>query len=128
MYCKHCGKEIAEYSKYCNLCGKPVKDIKPSFKFPKLGVIGYIYILWFIIHFCLFLFGGQGYTVQYGEYWHGMSIDKKYSPSDYLYPDGPIRIYWGTNYYDITDLIFYVIVLPVVASIICRLYKILRQK
>ena len=32
MYCKHCGKEIADDSKFCNHCGKPQNDRNVSSK------------------------------------------------------------------------------------------------
>ena len=32
MYCKHCGKEIADDSKFCNHCGKPQNKRSVNFK------------------------------------------------------------------------------------------------
>lgn len=124
MYCKHCGKEIAEDSKFCNFCGKEtgVTSIFSKIKKPKVGVKTYLYILWFCIHFCMYLFGGQGY-IKYREW----ARDDVYYASDYLYPDGPFRIYWGANYYDITDLIFYVVVVPLVLFTLYKLYRIWKR-
>ena len=35
MYCKHCGKEIADDSKFCNYCGKKVIEEKNVCSIPK---------------------------------------------------------------------------------------------
>ena len=32
MYCKHCGKEVADDSKFCNHCGKPQNKRSVNFK------------------------------------------------------------------------------------------------
>ena len=47
---------------------------------------------------------------------------------NYLYPNGPIRIYWGANYYDKTDLIFYVIIVPLGIYALIKLYSIYKSK
>ena len=50
MYCRYCGKEIADNSKYCNNCGKTTKsivNINGIIKYlhkSKLGLKSYIYI------------------------------------------------------------------------------------
>lgn len=51
MYCRYCGKEIADNSKYCNNCGKTTKsivNINGIIKYLhniKLGLKSYIYII-----------------------------------------------------------------------------------
>ena len=60
MYCRYCGKEIPDDSKFCSSCGKHTQGKKYSSEaFKKL--IHYknslfIYCVWCIIHIGLFLF------------------------------------------------------------------------
>lgn len=73
----------------------------------------------------MYLLGGQGYTIRaeysFTEFYH-------YSAKNHLYPNGPIRIYWGANYYDKTDLIFYVIIVPLGIYALIKLYSIYKSK
>ena len=52
MYCKHCGKEIADDSKFCQHCGKSQDSSnKPIFIKP----IWIIYLIWAIANLCLLI-------------------------------------------------------------------------
>lgn len=66
MYCKYCGKEIADDSKFCSNCGEALNGQK-SFvfkskcyklldKFHINKTCGYIYALWLSLNLTLWLF------------------------------------------------------------------------
>lgn len=125
MYCKHCGKKIADDSKYCNFCGEQLdgnrKKIVTFFNENKLCV--YIYVLYFSVHFYLYLFGGGGFS-----YSPSIFDTETVYEQDFLYPNGPKGYSFSIELYDITDFIFYVVILPVVVTVVYRMYQIKRKK
>lgn len=125
MYCKYCGKKIDEDSRFCNFCGKKTGEstLISMIKISKAGVKTYLYTLWLCVNFCFYLFGGQGYTT-----YDFLGRSTTYYAANYLYPNGPIRIYWGTNYYDITDFIFYVVIVPLALLSLYKLFRIWKKK
>lgn len=63
MYCKHCGKQIDDDSRFCKECGKPINNniiISNSFMgfFQKHLVLIALIVIWYII----------GYLYSYTEY------------------------------------------------------------
>lgn len=112
MYCKHCGKQIANDSRFCQYCGgsqdgaatekkhrkvieMPVVKTHLSDRAKKwLG----IYAIWALLNF-LFIFIG----------------DDEHS-SEHLWPlrEG------GLEYYDFSEFLLYVLVLPALALGICK--------
>ena len=63
MYCKHCGKEIDNDSKFCKECGKPLDVIDSSNDFivffQKHLILVALIVIWYII----------GYLYSYTEYY-----------------------------------------------------------
>ena len=108
MYCKHCGREIDDDSSFCKYCGKPQDNRVPTYN----GLIDFVtkrpivssYILWVIINvYCL------SHGDKYGGYY------------DLLYPKvcifddyASIEDYFSLDYYQITDFIVWVILIPLV--------------
>lgn len=100
MYCKHCGKIIDSDSRFCNHCGKSQESSSKSiFKKP----IWVIYLIWTIANLCL-LIG-----------------DKEADASDYFFPftanehisiGGANIGNWFEGYYDFSEFIVYVFVIP----------------
>ena len=109
MYCKHCGREIDDNSSFCKYCGKS-QDNRVS---TPNGLIDFItnkpilssYLLWVIINIICLCSGhkrGDYYNLLYPKFnlgWHNY-----YSHHDYF----------NLNYYQITDFIVWVILIPLV--------------
>lgn len=102
MYCKHCGKEIADDSKFCQYCGKAQDNNVPTSN----GLVDFVtnrpvvslYILWVIINVTCLCRGeknGKFYNLLY--------------PRFFLDGDN-----FDLNYYQITDFIVYTILIPLV--------------
>ena len=64
MYCKHCGKEIADDSVFCRYCGgqllekaktreKPLQGFKSLSKKWQIAIM--LYVVWFLLSICLWL-------------------------------------------------------------------------
>lgn len=101
MYCKHCGKEIADDSKFCQHCGKSQDSSGNSLSNKPMWII---YLIWAISN--LYLLMGS----------------KEYDASEYFFPsldDVP----WNKDYYDFSEFIFYVFIIPAILYIIYRLYR-----
>lgn len=105
MYCKHCGREIDDNSSYCKYCGK-AQDNRVS---NPNGLIDFItkkpilssYILWVIINIiCLCR------DEKVGEYYNILY------PKFYLGEWESTNDYFDLSYYQITDFIVYVILIP----------------
>lgn len=114
MYCKHCGKEIADDSKFCQHCGKSLATAeekstdKENTRGNKIGKYVVknkqtflVYAIWLVLNILLYIFG------QSPEYYTK-------NQHDYFYPftlhDYTTLFYVG--YYDITEFIVYVILIP----------------
>ena len=100
MYCKHCGKQIDENSEFCKHCGKSQNNSNKEFKNKSIWII-IIYIIWALSNFYLLM----------GE--------KDIKASSYFFPFTKINSdYWGENwnknYYDYSEFIVYVFILPVI--------------
>ncbi len=103
MYCKHCGKEITGDSKFCTHCGKSQDgSSKPLSNKP----IWIIYLIWAIAN--LYLLMGE----------------KETDTSDYFFPSlfGDSYYAWNKWYYDFSEFIFYVFIIPSILYIVYRRY------
>ena len=88
MYCKYCGKEIADDSKYCSNCGKALNgSLTTELRSKCHGIwskllenkkLSYIYSLWLTLNFALLLLGNN---------------DVDYTPAHYFYPECRLMIY-----------------------------------
>lgn len=110
MYCKHCGKEIADDSKFCQYCGnQQVSQQKGMLSKP----FWVIYLVWAIAN--LYLLMGEKFN----------------DASRYFYPFttqyslfGSIRCHsWDKDYYDFSEFIVYVFILPTVLYVIYKRYN-----
>lgn len=112
MYCKHCGKEIADDSKFCQHCGgkldNDVEVIKGESPIDKIvsklfsninKKYLYAYIVWVVINIILLISGG-------GHIGSTSSFYPFTSDSGY---------YFNYHYYDYTEFITYVILIPLLA-------------
>lgn len=138
MYCKKCGKVIADDSIFCQYCGtkqvakKQIPDdkkievrasvnatIQPSIKTPFIEKlksyprIVFIFSLWFVVHI-IFLVSGDG---RKGFFPHIYYTD--YVP----YSERGWKIEWDLDRYGLPEFIIYVILIPMIIFGICKLYK-----
>jgi hypothetical protein len=117
MYCKQCGKQIADNSKYCQFCGSEQEEkttiqedtnseMKKIIEIPSIKTnISekgkkwlYIYLTWFLLNF-VFIFV------------------KKYDYSSRCF--WPFQKDWGNSpwdlkYYDFSEFLVYAILIPMV--------------
>lgn len=113
MYCKYCGKEIADDSKFCSNCGNALEGKTTKallLKFYKLygkahlpKTLSYIYGLWVSLNFSLLLIS-----------------DNDSSSYQHFYP---IRGIGEVDDYDIREFIFYSLLLPFALWLGINLYK-----
>jgi hypothetical protein len=110
MYCKHCGKEIADDSKFCQYCGAPQKEehhniltkfnnINLSYKAKFLIVV---YGLWVLLNLYWFI-TGNWYSGRY----------------DYFFPFDAD----DCGCYDLSEFIVYVFGLPLLIYGIRLIYN-----
>ena len=141
MYCRYCGKEIPDDSKFCSSCGKHTQGKKYSSEaFKKL--IHYknslfIYCVWCIIHIGLFLFAKPTgkYEEQSGFIGGNFeSYNDSYDHSGGFYPfDTSLsnviqgKRFWchlidNIDVYDTSELFFYTIILPVLLLFLVKMW------
>ena len=133
MYCKNCGKEIADDSKFCQYCGtaqqqEQVCEPKQVVEEPKREVtleipsiktnlskeakicIG-VYAVWFLVNLvCIFL-----------DY---RSLDYA---SEYFYPFTKEYKTHYIRHYDITEFLVYTFIVPIVLYGIYKFWKFLPE-
>ena len=113
MYCKHCGKQIADDSAFCQYCGdsqtqkEPTKVILPKRKIELTNKgkiwIG-VYAVWFLLNFAAIF----------------LESNKDYSDTTYFFPWGrkwgqkDVWV-WDVSNYDISEFIVYAFIVPIVA-------------
>lgn len=112
MYCKHCGKEIADDSKFCQHCGgkqleSEVKDNEAPFGrivsklFPNINnKYFYIYVVWVVLNLIFLCYGRSNALVKFFPFTHFDGWENRDTP------------YFNLDYYDSTEFITYVILIP----------------
>lgn len=125
MYCKHCGKEIAGDSKFCQHCGKQLAENKGNVANSN-SIIGYwlstfnkkyvfLYAIWLVLNVLFLCFGKSEIGVRGWNRWH-------YSPQEYFFPftDNELTYFFDASYYDITEFVVYVVLIPL---LVCYYFK-----
>lgn len=140
MYCKECGKEIPENSKFCQHCGcrqssnDNVQANKDVCTFPSDSgqsnqniIINFlsknkkytsIYTLWLIINIILFCFGEEYVENYLNLYCKNFFFPFTYT-SEYFYQTKM----FDARFYDVTELLFYCILFPLVLYFSITLIK-----
>ena len=108
MYCKHCGKEIDDNSSFCKHCGKPQNGNNKAFKI-NMSKGWIIYLVWAFIN--LYLLMGRTYY-DCSRYFYPFT--KRYFDDDYGN--------WQIGYYDLSEFIVYVFIIPAVLYLVYRLF------
>ncbi len=108
MYCKHCGKEIDENSVFCKHCGKSQgKGAKSQLQYP----IWVIYIVWAISNFYLLMGEKSDYASRFF-----------YPFTKHVWSDRT-NLNWDKYYYDFSEYVVYVFVIPFLIFIAYRIVK-----
>ena len=106
MYCKHCGKEIDDNSTFCKHCGKSQINSDKSLANKPIWII---YLIWAIAN--LYLLMGEKYDAFLSDY---------FFPS--IFSDGDVP--WNKYYYDFSEFLFYVFIMPLLLYVVYRRYHI----
>lgn len=129
MYCKHCGKEIADDSKFCQHCGKSQDDsqsvsitmLVPFWNKHKIAIS--IWLAWVLLHFSLWLSSDNDGDGHYRFYPFSESLSDIIT-GDYI---GDLTIgFFDDNslyYYDFTEFFFYVVTFPLVLYLLWKLFS-----
>ena len=132
MYCRYCGKELSNDSKFCSNCGKNQK-ITPSLSKTKFEdfikghkVLSYTYSLWVTLHITLLLCSEKEHSIGFYP-WNG-SINyvlRVYnSPYYNYYKDNlDVSLLDRYNVYDLSEFFFYTILFPIVVWGIIKIIK-----
>lgn len=105
MYCKHCGKIIESDSKFCQHCGKSQDSSGNSLSNKPIWII---YLIWAISN--LYLLMGE----------------KDNEASLYFFPcifDNDDYLLWNKEFYDFSDFIIYVFLLPFICYVLWIIYR-----
>jgi hypothetical protein len=144
MYCKHCGKEIADDSKFCQHCGEKLDTTSSTPKvvseqksnesvvatknyessaikfFAKNKVYIVLNIIWVIINILLLLQGEENIY----EYSHG---GHRFKANEVFYPftsTGYQTSYsFNAKYYDWTEFLVYCLLIPLIVYILIMIWK-----
>lgn len=148
MYCKHCGKEIADDSKFCQHCGGKIDEILESSQkdsehesndslkadtainqpnnnfFVRYRWYIVLYIVWVTINLLLFL-QGESHVYEETKVYDssGFSVDSHtYKASDVFYPFTSTGYRtsnaFNVKYYDATEFLVYCLLLPLIIYVI----------
>lgn len=144
MYCKHCGKEIADDSKFCQHCGGLLdttsstsnivsepknnegivttkgNESSAMFIFAKNKIYIILYVVWVIINILLLLQGEENIY----EYSHG---GHRFKANEVFYPftsNGYQTSYsFNVKYYDWTEFLVYCLLIPLIVYILIMIWK-----
>lgn len=112
MYCKNCGKQIEEDSVYCKYCGKPLDSNQKALVNKPVWII---YIIWTVANLYL-LMGGK--NEECASYFYPFTSDQWESYYQPYYQNS-----WLKEFYDFSEFIVYVFVIPAILYVIYRRYN-----
>lgn len=119
MFCKHCGKELPNDSSFCTFCGMRTKDVYTNCLFPNNSrnrKVFFILIFWLAIHLFLFFCGKNERNLK--RLWDDphttthSCLNKVYPFTHVANKNGTIIKWWDIYYYDATDFVLYVLIIP----------------
>lgn len=118
MYCKHCGKEIDNNSIYCNHCGKPQGKTQKEISNKPILLVG---IIWALANLYLLMGNKEDDTSSFFYPFTNHSSSFIFIEGN-LY-DGYYYYCWDKNYYDFSEFIVYVFIIPAILFVIYRRYN-----
>ena len=113
MYCKHCGKEIDDNSSFCKHCGKPQNGNLKGFRI-SIGWI--IYFIWTFANFYLLIGIKDKWA---SDTFFPFTYKYHYNYSNTLFIDYKN---WDKYFYDFSEFIVYVFIIPAVLYLVYRLF------
>ena len=122
MYCRYCGKELPNDSKFCPNCGKKQKNESSVRKtslehlLKEHKKLTYAYLVWLLLHLTLFLNSTKNYPN--GFYPWNKPISDLFGDDSYYH----FSLLDEYNVYDFSEFFFYTIVFPIVIIGIIRLF------
>ena len=105
MYCKYCGKEIEDNSSFCNHCGKPLGNNQKAFTNKPVWII---YLIWAFANLYLLMGTKEEYCAEL------------FYPFTKYYGGG---YSWEKDYYDFSEFIVYVFIIPAILYVVYRRYN-----
>lgn len=118
MYCKHCGKEIADDSKFCQHCGEKlteesVRNSQWKFFIVKHKKLSYTYLIWLAINIIALACG----TANPHRRSHFTRFRRGEIDTSGFFPfDG------GIGSYDLSEFIVYTLAIPLCLFAMIKLY------
>lgn len=122
MYCRYCGKELPNDSKFCPNCGKKQKNESSVRKtslehlLKEHKKLSYAYLVWLLLHLTLFFNSTKNYPN--GFYPWNKPISDLFGDDSYYH----FSLLDEYNVYDFSEFFFYTIVFPIVIIGIIRLF------
>ena len=109
MYCKHCGKEIDDNSTFCKHCGKSQGNTQKGILSKPVWVV---YLIWTLAN--LYLLMGETYSRASSYFYPFTSHTIQYGNTYYS---------WDKHFYDFSEFIVYVFILPAILFVVYRRYN-----
>lgn len=109
MYCKHCGKEIDDNSTFCKHCGKSQGNTQKGIAIKPIWIF---YLIWTLSNLYLLIGEKKSNSSNYFYPFTGHTIEF----SSYYYN-------WDKHYYDFSEFIVYVFIIPAILFVVYRRYN-----
>ena len=122
MYCKHCGREIADDSKFCQHCGKSQGSGGSSLSNKPIWII---YLVWSIANF--YLLTGEKYITASKYFFPYGYNHLKYDSSSNFGKD-LASFCWNKQLYDFSEFLIYVFIAPLILYIAYRLFIVIKKR
>lgn len=108
MYCKHCGKEIDDNSTFCKHCGKSQGNTQKGILSKPVWIV---YLIWTLAN--LFLLMGETHSMA-SSYFYPLTRHTDPYPDYYS---------WDKRFYDFSEFIVYVFIIPTILFVVYRRYN-----
>ena len=109
MYCKHCGKEIDDNSTFCKHCGKTQGNTQKGILSKPVWIF---YLIWTLAN--LYLLMGEKPSIAPNYF---------YPFTSHIYGYATYYYSWDKDYYDFSEFIVYVFLIPAVLFVVYRRYN-----
>lgn len=125
MYCKYCGEQIPNDSKFCKFCGKELLSRHSNSNFPKKRFAVTLYFIWVIIN-VIFLLLGEGTIYEKSEYNYSL-VGHAFKSNEFFFPFTSTGYQtsqvFNVKYYDWTEFLVYCLLIPLIIYIVSIIWK-----